>query len=157
MAEHKNLSKEAPVGINAGPVSEDNYYEWEATLSGPAGTPFEDGLFRCRLLFPMDYPLSPPTVRFTSEIFHPNIYPDGLVCISILHQPGNDPTGYEKSYERWSPVQSVEKVLLSVLSLLSEPNLESPANLDAAVMWRNHKEEYDKKARSHARRTLQEK
>jgi ubiquitin-conjugating enzyme E2 G2 len=49
-------------------------------------------------------------MRFTSKIFHPNIYPDGKVCISILHPPGDDPTGYEKSSERWSPVQSVEKV-----------------------------------------------
>ena len=50
------------------------------------------------------------SMRFISKIFHPNIYPDGKVCISILHPPGDDPTGYEKSSERWSPVQSVEKV-----------------------------------------------
>ncbi|XP_043330516.1 ubiquitin-conjugating enzyme E2 G2 isoform X4 [Cervus elaphus] len=53
-------------------------------------------------------------MRFTCEMFHPNIYPDGRVCISILHAPGDDPMGYESSAERWSPVQSVEKILLSV-------------------------------------------
>ena len=47
-------------------------------------------------MFPQDYPLNPPTMRFTSKIFHPNIYPDGRVCISILHPPGDDPLGYEK-------------------------------------------------------------
>ena len=76
-------------------------------------------------------------MRFISKIFHPNIYPDGRVCISILHAPGDDPLGYETSSERWSPVQSVEKVLLSVMSMLAEPNCESPANVDAAKMWRD--------------------
>ena len=76
-------------------------------------------------------------MRFISKIFHPNIYPDGRVCISILHAPGDDPLGYERSSERWSPVQSVEKVLLSVMSMLAEPNCESPANVDAAKMWRD--------------------
>ena len=55
---------------------------------------------------------------------------------SILHPPGNDPLGYESSSERWSPVQSIEKILLSVMSMLAEPNTESPANVDAAKMWR---------------------
>ena len=47
------------------------------------------------------------------------VYPDGRVCISILHAPGDDPMGYETSAERWSPVQSVEKILLSVVSMLA--------------------------------------
>ena len=89
---------------------QDNFFEWEAAITGPEGSPFEDGVFIARLVFPQDYPLNPPSMRFTSKIFHPNIYPDGKVCISILHPPGDDPTGYEKSSERWSPVQSVEKV-----------------------------------------------
>lgn len=58
-------------------------------------------------------------MQFTCDIFHPNIYPDGRVCISILHSPGDDPTGYESSAERWSPVQSIEKILLSVVSMLA--------------------------------------
>jgi ubiquitin-conjugating enzyme E2 G2 len=47
------------------------------------------------------------------------VYPDGTVCISILHTPGDDPTMYELASERWSPVQSVEKVILSVISMLA--------------------------------------
>lgn len=58
-------------------------------------------------------------MQFTCDLFHPNIYPDGRVCISILHSPGDDPTGYESSAERWSPVQSVEKILISVISMLA--------------------------------------
>lgn len=90
------------------------------------------------MTFPKDYPLSPPQMRFTSRIYHPNVYPDGRVCISILHPPGEDPNMYESSSERWSPVQSVEKILLSVVSMLAEPNDESGANIDASVMATNH-------------------
>eukprot|EP00066_Takifugu_rubripes_P028574 XP_011617840.1 PREDICTED: ubiquitin-conjugating enzyme E2 G2-like [Takifugu rubripes] len=88
-------------------------------LRGPQDTCFEGGIFPAVLSFPSDYPLSPPKMRFTCEMFHPNIYPDGRVCISILHAPGDDPMGYESSAERWSPVQSVEKILLSVVSMLA--------------------------------------
>lgn len=57
----------------------------------------------------------------TLSAFFPilSVYPDGRVCISILHAPGDDPMGYESSAERWSPVQSVEKILLSVVSMLA--------------------------------------
>jgi ubiquitin-conjugating enzyme E2 G2 len=96
-------------------------------------TAFEGGIFTARLTFPRDYPLNPPQMRFTGRIFHPNIYADGRVCISILHPPGDDPNQYESSSERWSPVQSVEKILLSVVSMLAEPNDESGANIEACV------------------------
>jgi len=61
------------------------------------------------------------------------------VCISILHPPGEDPLHYESSSERWSPVQSIEKILISVVSMLSEPNDQSPANVEAAKMWRENR------------------
>lgn len=99
------------------------------------------------------------------------VYSDGRVCISILHAPGDDPMGYESSAERWSPVQSVEKILLSVVSMLAginlvvnksdvvklfllEPNDESGANVDAAKMWRENREEFNKIAEKIVRRTL---
>lgn len=61
-------------------------------------------------------------MRFTCDFFHPNVYTNGVVCISILHPPGDDPNMYESSSERWSPVQSVEKILLSVVSMLAGKN-----------------------------------
>ena len=61
------------------------------------------------------------------------MYPDGRVCISILHAPGDDPNGYESACERWSPIHTVETIMLSIISMLSSPNDESPANIDAAV------------------------
>ncbi|KAJ3318472.1 Ubiquitin-conjugating enzyme E2 G2 [Boothiomyces sp. JEL0866] len=143
MTEYKELTLNPPEGIQAGPISESNYFEWEALISGPEGTPFENGIFVAELKFPKDYPLSPPVMKFTSEIFHPNVYPDGTVCISILHAPGNDPNGYEHASERWSPVQSVEKILLSVVSMLAEPNVDSPASVEAAKMWRLDRKQFD--------------
>ena len=95
--------------------------------------------------FPDDYPNKPPTVRFTSEMWHPNVYKDGRVCISILHDPGEDPHGYEEAGERWRPVHTVESILLSIISMMSSPNDESPANIDAAKMFREEYPEFKKK------------
>lgn len=92
------------------------------------------------------------------------MYPDGTVCISILHPPGDDPLHYEKASERWSPVQSVEKILLSVVSMLAgmyalrinekEPNDESPANVEAAKIWRNNKAEYSRLVQQCVKKSL---
>ncbi|XP_077128266.1 ubiquitin-conjugating enzyme E2 G2 isoform X1 [Ranitomeya variabilis] len=171
MAEYKQLTLNPPEGIVAGPINEENFFEWEAlimeavrrlllcnlktkTQRGPEDTCFECGVFPAILSFPLDYPLSPPKMRFTCEMFHPNIYPDGRVCISILHAPGDDPMGYESSAERWSPVQSVEKILLSVVSMLAEPNDESGANVDASKMWREDREQFNKIARQTVQKSL---
>ncbi|RWS28036.1 Ubiquitin-conjugating enzyme E2 G2-like protein [Leptotrombidium deliense] len=142
MAEYKQLTLNPPEGVIAGPVDEENFFEWEALITGPQETCFEGGVFPARLTFPSDYPLNPPKMQFTCEMFHPNVYPDGRVCISILHAPGDDPMGYESAAERWSPVLSVEKVLLSVISMLAEPNEESGANVDAAKMWREDRQQF---------------
>ncbi|CAG8465880.1 2748_t:CDS:2 [Paraglomus occultum] len=154
MIEYKELTINAPEGITAGPVSEDQVFEWEALIAGPEGTPYEGGIFSAILKFPTDYPLAPPTMKFTCEVFHPNVYPDGLVCISILHPPGDDPHMYESSSERWSPVQSVEKVLLSVVSMLAEPNDESGANIEACKIWRTDREAFNRIVRENVKKTL---
>ncbi|CAG8690493.1 11059_t:CDS:2 [Gigaspora margarita] len=77
-----------------------------------------------------------------------------MVCISILHPPGDDPNMYESSSERWSPVQSVEKILLSVVSMLAEPNDESGANIEACKIWRNDREAFNKIVRDNVKKTL---
>ena len=60
---------------------------------------------------------------------------NGDVCISILHEPGEDKYGYEKPEERWLPIHTVETIMISVISMLADPNGDSPANVDAAVRW----------------------
>ncbi|XP_074643354.1 ubiquitin-conjugating enzyme E2 G2-like isoform X2 [Tubulanus polymorphus] len=154
MAEYKQLTLNPPEGIVAGPLTEENFFEWEAYITGPEGTCFDGGVFAALMSFPPDYPLSPPKMKFTCDLFHPNIYPDGRVCISILHAPGDDPMGYETSAERWSPVQSVEKILLSVISMLAEPNDESAANVDAAKTWRDNREKFEEIAERTVRKSL---
>lgn len=62
-----------------------------------------------------------------------SVDPEGNVCISILHEPGDDKYGYEKASERWLPIHTVETILVSVISMIADPNDESPANVDAAV------------------------
>lgn len=153
MLEYRELTVNPPEGITVGPLDEDNFFEWEALVMGPPGTEYEGGVFTARLKFPPDYPLNPPKMRFISDMWHPNIYKNGEVCISILHA-GDDPTHYEKAEERWSPVQSVEKILISVMSMLAEPNDESPANIDAAKMWRHSREAFKSRVAETVRKSL---
>lgn len=88
------------------------------------------------MTFPQDYPYNPPKVKFLSKMWHPNVYENGDVCISILHPPVDDPQSGELPSERWNPTQNVRTILLSIISLLNEPNTYSPANVDASVMFR---------------------
>ncbi|KAK8854743.1 hypothetical protein IAR55_003482 [Kwoniella newhampshirensis] len=132
--------------ITAGPVSEDNMLEWEALIQGPEGTPY--------LVFPSDYPLNPFTMTFDPPLLHPNIYPNGVVCISILHPPGDDPLHYESASERWSPVQGVRSVLLSVLSMLAEPNIESGADVECCKLFRDNKPEFERRVREQVNNLL---
>jgi len=113
--------------------------------------------------FPKDYPYKPPgeeadvrsscrltrgpDFRFVKPLWHPNIYPDGRLCISILHAPGNDIMSGESAGERWSPAQRVESVLISILSLLDDAEISSPANVDASVMLRDDKEAFKARVR----------
>ncbi|KAG9297227.1 hypothetical protein G9A89_003523 [Geosiphon pyriformis] len=133
----KELTKYPVEGFSAGLVDDENIYEWEIMIMGPQDTLYEGGFFKARLSFPQDYPLMPPQLKFLTEMWHPNVYPDGEVCISILHPPGEDKYGYEDAGERWLPVHTVETILLSVISMLSTPNDESPANIEAAKEWRD--------------------
>ncbi|KAL9710544.1 Ubiquitin-conjugating enzyme E2 15 [Leucoagaricus gongylophorus] len=128
------LTKNPVEGFSAGLVDDSNFYEWEIMIIGPPDTLYEGGFFKARLTFPEQYPLLPPKMKFLSEMWHPSIYSDGNVCISILHDPGEDQWGYEHASERWSPVHTVTTILMSVISLLScdPPDCNSPANVDAA-------------------------
>ncbi|RMX41640.1 hypothetical protein pdam_00008907 [Pocillopora damicornis] len=130
------LDKNPSEGFSAGLIDDDNLFKWEIMVVGPPDTFYEGGLFKAHLYFPREYPQKPPKMRFISEFWHPNVHKDGEVCISILHEPGEDKYGYEKASERWLPIHTVETILISVISMISEPNDESPANVDAAKDWR---------------------
>ncbi|EGG23842.1 Putative Ligase [Cavenderia fasciculata] len=141
----RDLNKHPVEGFSAGLVDESNIYEWQIVIVGPPDTLYEGGYFNAVLSFTPDYPNKPPKMKFITEMWHPNVYKNGDVCISILHEPGDDVYGYEKASERWLPVHTVESILVSVISMLSSPNDESPANIDAATEWRNQKDVFKKK------------
>ncbi len=149
------MMKAPPEGISVGP-KDDNLFLWDVLMVGPPGTLYEGGFFKATLKFPDDFPNSPPEMRFSSEMWHPNVYPDGKVCISILHPPGTDRYNLQESAdERWRPILGVEQVLISVLSLLNEPNGDSPANIDASKMMREDKKEFRRRVRKTVEKSLE--
>ena len=109
----------------------ENITHWEVTLPGPTQSPFEDGNFILDLQFPTDYPFKPPTIKFVTRVYHPNISSLGAICLDILK-------------DQWSPALSVYKVLLSISSLLADPNPNDPLAADVATVYKNDRERYNK-------------
>jgi ubiquitin-conjugating enzyme E2 D/E len=129
-----DLRRESGSNCSAGPVSDTNLYEWEGIIMGPADSPFQGGVFRLGIQFPADYPFKPPVVRFKTRIYHPNINATGLICLDILK--GN-----------WSPVLTIGKVLLSISSLLTDPNPDDPFVPDIAKQYKTDRTAYEAEAR----------
>lgn len=92
------------------------------------------------MIFPADYPQKPPKVQFPAKFFHPNVYPSGTVCLSILDE--------EKD---WKPSITVKQILLGIQDLLDDPNLDSPAQQDAYVMLKREKAAYVRRVKQQAR------
>jgi len=142
--ELKDLTKNPVEGFKVELADEANLFEWVVYITGPPGTEYEGGIFKAVMGFPEDYPNSPPKMRFVSDMWHPNVYGDGGVCISILHVP--DPMNeLESAEECWRPIQTVESILVSVCSMLADPNFSSPANVDASVELRKNVDGYKKR------------
>jgi len=119
-------------GIDASPTA-DNLFVWNAIICGPEETVYESGAFQLQLLFPDDYPLRPPQVRFITKVFHPNVWSeDGLVCVDILK-------------DGWVPSYDVLAILHSIRLLLIDPNPLSPANLEAALLYRDNRSDYNRR------------
>merc|ERR1711879_804647 len=116
---------------------------------------YEGGWFRAELVFPDTFPNMPPKMTFlTKDFWHPNVYKDGTVCISILHEPRVDEMNKQELLsEKWRPILSIEAVLMSVLSMLSDPNFDSPANIDASVEWKKQPDDYKKRIKRLVRKT----
>ncbi|KAL4937102.1 hypothetical protein BDV06DRAFT_216142 [Aspergillus oleicola] len=146
MNEFKALSQEPWVHLE---LKNDDIFNWTIGLIvlNPDSL-FYGGYFKAAMKFPSNYPYSPPEFRFLRPLYHPNIYPDGKLCISILHSPGEDEMSGELASERWSPAQRVESVLISIVSLLDDAEVSSPAHVDAGVLLRKEPEAYKEKVRT---------
>lgn len=131
--EYDDLQKESIPNLSAGPI-DGNLFEWEAVILGPSGTPYEGGIFNLSISIPSNYPFKPPMVIFKTKIYHPNINSSGNICLDILKS-------------QWSPALSIPKILLSICSLLSDPNPNDPLVPDIANLLKINPEQYNKNAK----------
>ena len=109
--EYNELQRDPPVGCSAGPIDEEDMYNWEGYIAGPEDTPYAGGLFFLKIKFPSDYPLKPPKINFTTKIFYPNIGSSGNVCCCV--------NIYE---DHWSTALTISKVLLYLWCVLRDPS-----------------------------------
>ncbi|KAG6642742.1 ubiquitin-conjugating enzyme E2 22-like [Carya illinoinensis] len=131
--ELKNLDESPPEGIKVG-VNDDDFSTIYGDIDGPAGTPYENGVFRMKLLLSHDFPHSPPKGYFLTKIFHPNIANNGEICVNTLKKD-------------WNPSLGLRHVLIVVRCLLIEPFPESALNEQAGKMLLENYEEYARHAR----------
>ena len=136
MCEWNQLQKNPIEHITAGPINENNIHVWEATIHGPKDTPYEGGIFYITITFPEKYPFVPMKMRFKTPIYHPNINRCGDICLDILK-------------DAWAPVLNVSKVLLSVCSLLSDPNPDDPLEKGIAKIFIEDRDKYNRMGRNH--------
>ncbi|KAF7716817.1 Ubiquitin-conjugating enzyme E2 [Penicillium ucsense] len=112
--------------LHLGPVDDEDLLRWEAVLKGVNGTPYEGGLWHLRISIPPNYPLAPPTIHFTTRISHPNIsFTTGEICLTLL------------TTEHWSPVYTLSSTLTAIHQLLTDPQPDSPLNVDVAALLRD--------------------
>lgn len=141
------MTSSAP-GISAFPSAEGNLLSWTATIEGPDDTPYAGLTFKLSFAFPSNYPYAPPTVLFKTPIYHPNVDFSGRICLDILK-------------DKWTAAYNIQTILLSLQSLLGEPNKyvspdhppgpmltirsASPLNGEAAELWDKDAEEFKRK------------
>ncbi|KAG8670125.1 Ubiquitin-conjugating enzyme E2 1 [Fusarium poae] len=166
-----DLGRDPPSSCSAGPVGEDLFH-WQATIMGPVScpltwyedalpgntagwlmggrspqphagassdSPYSGGVFFLAIHFPTDYPFKPPKVNFTTRIYHPNINSNGSICLDILR-------------DQWSPALTISKVLLSICSMLTDPNPDDPLVPEIAHVYKTDRPRYEATAREWTRK-----
>ena len=130
------IQNDPPINCSAGPINSTDLFRWEGVIFGPADSPYAGGVFKLNIIFPTDYPFKSPTITFTTRIYHPNINSAGSICLDILKT-------------QWSPALTIGKVLLSICSLLTDPNPNDPLVPEIANVYKTNRAEYDKQAKLH--------
>ncbi|CDH49755.1 ubiquitin-conjugating enzyme e2-24 [Lichtheimia corymbifera JMRC:FSU:9682] len=132
------ISLDPPANCSAGPKS-DNLFDWVSTIAGPSGSPYQGGIFFLDVHFPEEYPFKPPKITFRTRIYHCNINSQGAICLDILK-------------DNWSPALTISKVLLSICSLLTDPNPHDPLVGSIAQEYLTDRETHDRHAREWTKR-----
>eukprot|EP01092_Planopodium_desertum_P006807 TRINITY_DN27914_c0_g3_i1.p1 TRINITY_DN27914_c0_g3~~TRINITY_DN27914_c0_g3_i1.p1 ORF type:complete len:149 (+),score=4.86 TRINITY_DN27914_c0_g3_i1:360-806(+) len=131
--ELRDIKKDPPASVSAGPVGDD-FFHWQATIIGPDDSPYAGGVFFLDIHFPTDYPFKPPKVTFVTKVYHPNIASNGAICLDILK-------------DNWSPALTISRVLLSISSLLTDPNPDDPLVPEIAHLYKTNKKQYEANAK----------
>ncbi|BFF96083.1 SUMO-conjugating enzyme UBC9-B-like [Drosophila madeirensis] len=141
--ERKAWRKNHPFGFVARPSKNANgtlnLLLWECAVPGKAGTIWEGGLYKLRMIFKDDYPRAPPKCQFVPPLFHPNVYPSGTVCLSLLDEAKD-----------WRPAMTIRHILLGIQELLDEPNINDPAQAEAYNIYTRNILEYEQRVRAQA-------
>ena len=133
--ELNDFIKDPPSNCTAGP-SDDSMYHWKATILGPEDSVYENGVFYLDIFFPTSYPFKPPRISFITKIWHPNIsHSSGAICLDILGG-------------QWSPALTISKVLISICSMLTDPNPKDPLVPEAADMYLNDRASFNEYAKN---------
>ncbi|XP_054422613.1 ubiquitin-conjugating enzyme E2-17 kDa-like [Pteronotus mesoamericanus] len=136
--ELKDISKDPPPLCSAGPEDND-LFTWRGIIMGPEDSPYEGGVFSLNIHFPYDYPFRPPWIYFTTRIYHPNISRRGCICLDILRS-------------QWTPALTISKVLISISSILSDPNPDDSLVPSIARMYLKDRDAYNTMARAWTRK-----
>ena len=129
-----DFNKDPPPGIAAGPINDNDLFHWQATIMGPLDSPYQGGVFFLNIHFPEEYPLKPPKCIFTTRIYHPNINSNGTIAVDILA-------------DQWHPALTIDKLLLSIQSLLTDPNPDGCLVPEIGNLYKNNRELYNATAK----------
>ncbi|KAH8236019.1 hypothetical protein KR038_000082, partial [Drosophila bunnanda] len=108
-------------------------FNWTAAIDGPDDTPYQGGVFYLKLTFGKDYPFIPPAVVFLTPVYHCNIALQGEICVDILDS-------------LWSPAITVATLLVSIRSLMANPDADNPLVPEHAALYKKNREEYEARA-----------
>ncbi|RZC37594.1 UQ con domain containing protein [Asbolus verrucosus] len=131
------ISNSPPPGISVSPKN-DKLNVLDAQIIGPENTPYRNGIFKLEILIPGKYPFTPPSIKFVTKVYHPNIDDNGRICLDLIKMP---PKG------SWRPTIGLEGLLIAVRMLLESPNPDDPLMADIAEEYKTCNSEFVRKAK----------